>query len=162
MDEFHSSLSFDELADAIGKPTPRQQRKLVSLVLLHMLTFVHRSFMQRAKGRKDNFSSPRWKPLSKSRKRYKARKRPGTERTINIFTGKLVTSFKPGRIRGNTYYPNSRFQAVRIGDNYASFTTRVPYAKHVNKVRRLLPQDMNKVVEKSSNLAMRDFLKGLK
>lgn len=162
MDEFTSDLSFDEIVDAIGKPTPRQQRRLVSLTLFHILTFVHRSFNQRSKGRKDNFSSPRWKPLSKSRKRYKARKRPGTEKLINIFTGRLVNSYKPGRIRANTYYPSSRYQAVQIGDNYASFTTLVPYAKHVNKVRRLLPQDMNKVVEKSSNLAMRDFLKGLK
>ncbi len=131
-----------------------------SWVLYFLLDRVYREFLIKSRGARDSLGE-KWKPLSESRRLYKPLQRgevaPSVRRQIrerrvtkkvalanrnppiNIDTGRLINSLKPGRVIAGVYQSQNPDQVVRVTVTGISFEIVVPYADEVQAVRSFLP-----------------------
>lgn len=77
---------------------------------------------------------------------------------INIRTGRLVASTRPGTIANNQYYP-PHDQSIHLRVNGLKLKLDVPYAKEVDKVRKIIPDNIQKWKQEAHNYAMRFALR---
>lgn len=73
---------------------------------------------------------------------------------INIRTGRLLAATYPGSVANNRYYP-PKDQGVEVRPRSVRITfKRIPYAKEVDKVRPIVPDDISKWREEAHEVAI--------
>lgn len=73
---------------------------------------------------------------------------------INIRTGRLVASTRPGKVVNHRYYP-PKDQTIQFSHRRLRLKLEVPYAKDVDKVRPIIPRDISKWRDEAHKYAMR-------
>lgn len=116
----------------IGLLTPNQRRTWTRYVNAGV-----KSGLSKAKA-----ESQAWEKIKAGGGR--TRRGPNGERQtpINIRTGRLVASTRPGRIANNRYYPPADQSITFMGRRFR-LSIDVPYAKDVDKVRPIVPNDIS-------------------
>lgn len=143
-------------AEIYGLPRKMRSPDFMGLLTHGVFRRLHSSFLTRSVGGQDQYGG-NWAPLSPARRRFKSKRRPGSEATINIFTGRLINSFQPSpRTRGG--YSPGRDQLANISPGKAELGSKVPYAKYVNAQRNLLPDNMTQLISDALGDALQDYI----
>lgn len=124
-------------------------RKFWSIVVQELFKKMHKSYRERTTGGSDDLHDA-WAPLDpKTIERKKKQRKVGSAilppskhpRWINYDQGRLMASYKPGKIIASFYVPYNLDQYVRIDltSGKVKLSSRVSYAKRVSKQRKLFP-----------------------
>lgn len=145
-----------------------------SWILYYLFERIHKEFIIKSTGSRDS-QGTKWKPLSESRRLYKPIRRgelssaqrrmlrsgktkkealSDRDPPINIDTGRLLKSLKPGRVLSGKYVSNNPDQAVSVTSKGFKFVIKVPYADEVQDVRPFLPQDYGPWIQDAIQLAL--------
>jgi hypothetical protein len=72
---------------------------------------------------------------------------------INIRTGRLVAATRPGAVANHRYYP-PRDQIVEVRPRSIRISFRIPYAKAVDRVRLIVPNNIDKWIIEAHDIAI--------
>lgn len=81
---------------------------------------------------------------------------------IGIDTGALEKSWRPGRVSGNKYYPNSKFQNVTIDTKGVRISSDHEHAAHFHRVRPIYPRRMSKWTKEAMVVARDQIIRDIK
>ena len=115
-----------------------------------------------------DFQGMNWKALKKSTKKFRmlpsTRARfpnSGLLQPVNL-SGKLLNSFRPGKVTGTgTYLPFNADQLVELSNGVLKLGTKVEYSTFQNKWRKLLPRNRTRLVELALERTIPAFIQWL-
>lgn len=126
-------------------------------VVREMFVQMHKSFVDRSVTGSDRFGET-WSfiQLKTIKRKSRPHKRGGimlpasqTPGLTNRDTGRLLNSFKPGTISGSQYIPVNLDQRAFFRGKQLILSSRVPYAKKVDRVRQLFKNQSKEMLERA-------------
>ena len=72
---------------------------------------------------------------------------------INVRTGRLVAATRPGKVVGGRYY-SPKDQRVTVNPRSVNIKFDIPYIADVNKVRPVVPDNINRWIQESHDIAI--------
>ena len=149
-------------AVTIKRNLTAQESKEVSLYFNNLVLYVllrlnYTQFLIKAKGGTDNYGTT-WTPLAEKTIKYKRRKgyTYSGKVAINIRTRALMLALKPNQFSNGVYIPGPN-QEVKVTTKTIYFHPDLPYIDNVDKVRAVIVEDMDALVEDAVQASLSKF-----